>query len=126
MNSFTFLDRVKNEMKKPTCEPISNNESCNVLQTPTINIQVNNFAVISVPVEKGPNKNFIAQVVEIVDDWFQINFLKKSYGTFFFPPILDISWVQSGEITHILKEPVTNKRGQLIFPELKDSELKIF
>jgi hypothetical protein len=92
--------------------------------------QIHDFAIISVrsvPAIRGPNKNYIAQVVEIQDDGrdgFQISFLKKSYCKFIFPP--DTSWVQLNEIVKILNVPVTNKRGQLIFSELKESEIKIF
>lgn len=91
--------------------------------------RINDFAIISVPATKGPNKNFVGQVVAIYDDGrdgLQVSFLKKAYGKFTFPPTPDISWIRNNEIVKILDVPVTNKRNQFFFSELDESEIKIF
>lgn len=126
MISFTFLERIKNVLSN------SNNESSDASpesvpkELPRLQVKINDFVVVSVLAEKGPSKNFVAQVVDVLDDDFEISFLKKSYGKFFFPTTLDVSWVRLDEVIKVLKEPIINKRGQFIFSELKNSETKIF
>lgn len=78
----------------------------------------------------GGSKHFVARVDVIddsgVDTHFQVSFLKKSFGKFLFPTIPDVSWIESKEIIKILNAPEINKRSQYFFPQVNESNIKVF
>lgn len=120
-----ILDDIRKEVHMLPSTKVKRQLSKKSTHKPTLNVQINDFVVVLVPAYKGTPKNYVAQALDVKDDEILVSFLKKSFDKYFFPEKPDFSWVNSVEIVNILKIPVINKREQLMFPELKDCEIKI-
>lgn len=124
-------EKNRTEPKRKKTEPKGRmsefgSEKCNNLANNAITEKPNllDFVVVSVPTFSGLAKYFVGQISEIVNEGLKINFLKKLYSKFecekfCFPDKVDSSFVSLSEIVMKLNNPEKNRRGQLVFKDLK-------
>lgn len=94
-------------------------------------LNVLDYVIVTVQTISGSTKCFVGQIREIYtdSDSFKINFLKKinskfADDKFVFPEKVDTSYVKREEILKVLI-PISNRRHQLIFKEIKASKLTV-